>query len=276
MPNLEYSVGLSASAIAQDHVGLDRIEHYDYREALVIGSTGPLVMNVKTANMVDVGSLATPVLVVLDNLANQSLENHAVNDWHAISKYRLEADERNKLVVEAAKILNENGRKTLILVRTIRWAHRLLEMFDECGMSDVVRASFGGGNYQMYNGYECVQDTSGVYDKFNSGEYTVLIGTSHIYEGADIPNLDAVILAYGGKGERLQVQGVGRGLRASKTGKYAWIIDFNDINDIVLNRQYLDRLDRYMSLMGITKDRLFVGKSISEFRQIFLEKECLK
>lgn len=273
MSSLEYSIGLSASVIDQSHVSNKEITEYSYGEALVIGATGPLVMNVKTSNMVDAGSLATPVLAVLDNSADESLHGHAVNDWHAVSLYHLESESRNWLVVEAAKMFYKYNRKTLILVKTIRWAHELLKLFDKVGMRDVVRASFGGGNYQEYNGYDFVQDTSGVYEKFNSGEYSVLIGTSHIYEGADIPNLDTVILAYGGKNERLQIQGIGRALRTTKTGKYAWIIDFNDTADPVLNRQYSARMYRYRKLTGITNDRIYEGISVDSLEGIFVQKE---
>lgn len=273
MPNLVYSVGLSASAIAQDHIGAKSLKDYTYGEALTIGATGPLVLNIKTEQMIKNGSLAVPVLVVLNNSANEATHTADVTDWHAVSKYRLESDDRNKLVVDAARFFYEMNRKTLILVNTRRWAYKLMELFDSYKMSDSVRASFGGGVFERYNGHDFEVDTNNVNERFNRGEISILIGTSHIYEGADIPNLDSVILAYGGRGERLQIQGIGRALRKTKTGKYAWLVDFNDLDDVVLHSQFKKRFQRYKELIGVKEDKILDGVDIQDMRNAFYDFE---
>lgn len=106
-------------------------------------------------------------------------------------------------------------------------------------------------------------------DGFKSGEFKILIGTSHIYEGADIPDLDVIILASVGKGLRKYIQGVGRGLRRSKTGKYAHIVDFTDHYDRVLNKHSLDRLDMFRTVIGVSDTNIYESLSFERFKEVF-------
>lgn len=269
MNNLMYSIGVSASAISQDNVDCKDISRFSYNEALVIGATGPLVLNVSAKHLIESGSLAKPVLLMIDNPANESLNKNDIANWSKVSLVRLESEYRTQLVVDSAKFFHSIGRKSLILVRTKRWAESMLKLFYELGLSNYVRASFGGGVFIGYNGSEFFNDKDDVFKKYGSGEYTILIGTSHLYEGVDVPDLDTIILAYGGKGERLQIQGLGRVLRKTKTGIYAYIVDFTDDNDLVLSKHSRMRMKRYKELIGIPDEHIFYGISVSDIPEIF-------
>ena len=269
MPNLMYSIGVSASAIAQERVGVKDVTGFSFSELLVIGATGPLVMNVTAGSMIKQGTLATPILLVLDNKADQAMRVSDIADWHKITKLRLESEDRTNLIVNAAKFFSDHDRKVLILVSTRRWAERMLVKFHNENMSDIVRTSFGGGQFRAYNGNDFYDDPDNVFEKYKNGEYTILIGTSHLYEGADIPNLDVIILAYGGRGERLQIQGLGRVLRKTKTGKYAYIVDFTDTEDVVLSKHSRIRFERYKDTIMIPDNRIYYGISIEDLEQIF-------
>lgn len=269
MSNIVYSIGLSASAIRHEVVGSIDIKDYNYSELLIIGATGRLVMNANAGSLIDNGQLANPVLCVMDNPANEPISKNDIVNWSVISKIRLESDYRNRLIVSVSKFFYNKGRKTLILVRTKRWAHLLMELFDEVGMSDTVRASFGGGVFEKYDKGKFINDKDNVLERFSNGEYSVLIGTSHLYEGADLPYLDVLILGYGGKGERLQIQGLGRVLRVTKSGKYAWIIDFNDTEDIVLSKHSRLRMERYRDIINIPESHIFYNISINDLPEVF-------
>lgn len=268
--NLEYSIGLSASSIDQANVSNMTMNGYSYEELLMIGATGPIALNVVAKDLIDDEILAIPVLCVLNNPADEYLAEEDIANWHKTTAVRLESDNRTRLAAMAAELFHNNNRKTLILVHTIRWARKFLEIFHEYELSDYVRASYGGDSFESYNGHEYVRiKDEDVFDKFKSGEYTILVATTHLYEGADVPNLDAIILAYGGKKQRLQIQGIGRVLRKTKQGKYAWIIDFTDHNDPILKRHSQIRLKRYQEQIGITNDRVYYGLPISSLDEIF-------
>lgn len=271
MKNLEYSIVVSASAIDQSRVDCVDIKKFTYGEILIMSSSGMLVYNVNADSLIDRGSLAEPVLVVLRNPADEKIENYKKNflNWHVVSKVRLQSENRTNLIVSAAEFFHNKDRKSLILVHTRDWAHRIMMKLYDLGLSDYTRCSFGGGVFEKYNGYEFVKDDSNVMDRFGSGEFSILVGTSHLYEGIDIPNLDVLILAYGGKAERLQLQGVGRVLRKTKSGNKAYIIDFTDSEDVVLSAQSKRRMNRYENIIGIGEDDIFYDMNIEDLEFIF-------
>ena len=259
MPNLVMSIGVSASVISQQHAGLSLLSSYNINEVLAFSATGPLIMNITAGALIDDNRLATPVLLMIDNQNKEYMYGKDPYNWHNVVKYHLESKYRNKLVVDCAQYFSSIGRKSLILVNTVRWSRALLKEFDSRNMSDITRASYGGGRFEYYDGYDFRVDSGDVLSKFGSGEYSVLIGTTHLYEGVDVPNLDVIILAYGGKGERIQVQGIGRALRKTKTGKYAYIVDFLDNNDVILKSHSKKRLQRYRENTNISSDRTYLG-----------------
>lgn len=270
MRNLVMSIGVSASAISQDHIGFDNILDYDVKEALAISATGDLLMNVTTSDMVGDGKLAEPVLFLINNECKEELPNDDPSDWHNVSSIRLESKNRNKHIVNCAKVFSKYNRKVLILVNTIRWAENLMELFYKANVD--VGASYGGGKLIRFNGKEFVNDKE-IMNDFESGKISILIGTTHLYEGADIPNLDVIILAYGGKGERTQIQGIGRALRLTKNGRYAYIVDCMDNGDIVLHNHYMSRLSRYKGVIGIPDSKIFAYTNVNELECIFRKLE---
>ena len=70
---------------------------------------------------------------------------------------------------------------------------------------------------------------------------------------------------------------MGRALRKSKTGKYAWLVDIDDSDDEMLNKQFRERLIKYKKVLGITDgDELFNNLTIDDLEEIFYKYEELK
>ena len=101
----------------------------------------------------------------------------------------------------------------------------------------------------------------------------ILVGTTHIYEGADIPSLDVVILANIGKKPRVLIQGIGRSLRKTKNGKYAHVIDFTDYMDKILNYHSRLRRDLCRSVIGIKKENIFDDIDFNMFKKLVMNLE---
>ena len=79
-----------------------------------------------------------------------------------------------------------------------------------------------------------------------NGELRVLIATTIFDEGADISNLNALIIASGGKSFRQVMQRVGRVLRKKKTGEnVASVFDFVDRQDPILYKHSKNRKSIY-------------------------------
>jgi superfamily II DNA or RNA helicase len=240
----------------------------------MIGATGRLVLNITTNKLIDAGMLAKPILFMIDNYADESLMSAEVNDWHAISKYRLESLSRTSLICECANMFMKNRRKVLILVRTKRHAKLILKLlYEKYNILSDVRASYGGNYFEYYDGTNYISDNDNVFKRFENNEFMILIGTSHLFEGSDIPNLDALILGIGGKGERQQIQGIGRVMRRTKTGKYAWLIDFHDNDDIVLSKHSNYRIETYKNIIGIDNSNMYLHMDIEKLKDIFSDVE---
>jgi len=269
LSNIIYSVGMSASAIDHSRVNSEQISEFNHKELLILGATGRVALNITAGSLIGNKQLSVPVLLVISNLADEPIGKDDITNWHVISKERLESDHRCQLIADTANYFHSVNRKSLILVRTRRWAHKIMQLLDNYNLSDTCRASFGGGVFEKYVDGEFIQDKDDVFSKYESGDCSILIGTSHLYEGVDIPNLDVIILGYGGKGERLQIQGLGRVLRLTKTGKMAWIVDFTDSADVVLSNHNRLRMKRYRELINIPEDKIFYNIEVKEIENIF-------
>lgn len=266
---LEYSIGLSASAISQEHIMSKSIDEFYPNELEMIGATGPIVMSINADYYIKKGSLAKPVLFMMDNKASEPIPKEETQNWHRVVEEVLCSDTRNRLVCAVSDFFLKKDRKILILVHTVKWARMLMSIFDEYMISDYVRASYGGGRFERIIDGEFENCEDDVYQQYRDGEVKILIGTTHLYEGADIPNLDVIILAYGGKGEKKHIQGIGRALRITKTGKYAYIVDFTDSDNIILSKHSRARFNRYKDLMKIPDNMMFLDMHISDLEKTF-------
>lgn len=268
MTCLQYSVGVSASAISYEHRLCTEVYEYTVDELRVIGATGRLLMSLTAEYLIDKGTLATPLLIRMENLANETIVR---DEWQEVVNERLRSETRNLLIAKSAKMFSMYGRKTLILVNAVGWAQDLLKVFADLGVADKVFASYGSGKFETFG--SGIGKNQEYFEKFESGVYNIMIGTTHLYEGADIKSLDVIILGFGGKAERLQVQGVGRALRKSKTGKYAYIVDFTDREDTFLNTQSKLRRERYTSIIGIPDSDVYDSSKLSDLYQVLLSRE---
>jgi len=116
---------------------------------------------------------------------------------------------RNKLVKDAALKEAALGRKILILVSYIEHGEILYEL-----INGPYKTIFMNGKSKDRD-----QDMS-VYD--------IIIATPIYDEGYNLPSLDCLILAAGGKSEIRVIQRVGRILRPKPDGRLAHIYDFQD------------------------------------------------
>jgi superfamily II DNA or RNA helicase len=125
---------------------------------------------------------------------------------------------RNESILREARRASQAGLSVLILIQRKRHGEMLNEMLCAVG----VKASFLNGSHK--NGERQTK-----LNELRDGVISVLIGTSILDVGVDVPAIGMIILAGGGKAEVATRQRIGRGLRAKKTGpNVAFIIDFKD------------------------------------------------
>jgi len=107
---------------------------------------------------------------------------------------------------------------TMILIQQKAHGHLLRDMLLEAG----VRARFIDGDNDQAERKQALSQLA-------TGAIDVLIGSTILDVGVDVPAVGMVILGGGGKAEVALRQRIGRGLRAKKKGpNCAFILDFQD------------------------------------------------
>lgn len=124
---------------------------------------------------------------------------------------------RNGLIISSAVKFCTNKKKVLILVRQINHGDILINALLGYGL-----------NVRFLQGKVDAEIRKDILEDFRNGELECLVATTLADEGLDIPVLDAVILAGGGKSKIKALQRVGRALRPFPGKVKAYIIEFMD------------------------------------------------
>lgn len=147
--------------------------------------------------------------------------------------------ERNESIVKIAlKMKATKNTKTLILIQRIEHGEKLQEMLlkkmeekakvinvtNDNGKQFAVRVK----NVEFLSGQDDSIKRKAVFQAVKEGFVDVLIGSTIADEGLDLPNLDCLILAGGGKSSTRAFQRVGRVLRLAEDKKRAIVFDFED------------------------------------------------
>ena len=142
---------------------------------------------------------------------------------------------RNRLIGNITKGIYDGGKTTLIIVNQIAHGDILKEMFDDLDIPSEFLSGADGSDVR-----------ADITRRVTNGELRVLIATNIFDEGADISNLNALIIASGGKSFRQVMQRIGRVLRKKKTGEnVASVFDFVDRQDEILYRHSKNRKTIY-------------------------------
>lgn len=151
----------------------------------------------------------------------------------------VDCEERNARVVKTATDLYENGIPTIVLTRQRKHAQ---ELGDRIPGSVVVM----GGKNALTS--ESIRD-------FLKGRHDVLVGTTVIGEGVDVPRAAALVYASGGSDGVQMMQSYFRPLTAAQDKTVGRIYDFVDSHHRMLARHSNERMAMARDQFG--SDRVF-------------------
>ena len=279
MPNLMYSIGLSATFLSHYHIDGTHIDDFNFEELRRIGCMGPVLIKIDSKDLIKQEQLAKPKLCILHNLANEEMDEEIVDyNWHNVRKIRQQSKYRTNLIAKAAVTFAKRGYKVIILMNILDWGRAIMLNIANLGYREIVRTCFGGQRYEKVNKKGNIEkEWNNVLQKFDKDKIKILVGSSCIQEGLDLSKVDVCILAAGGKADRTTLQSIGRALRKSKTGKYSWLIDFDDTEDKMLNKQFKERMVKYRKILGLkSEEEIFENLSIKQLENIFCKYEEIK
>jgi superfamily II DNA or RNA helicase len=183
----------------------------------LMAAFGPILLTVSEETLIKRGVLARPYFLFADVPPAAKLRKSS--PWQRAYQLGItESETRNGHVVQMAKKAKAHGLSTLILVQRKAHGPILVKMLRAAGLT--VR-QIQGENDQA--------ERKKALNDLASGALDVLIGTTIVDVGVDVPAIGLVILAGGGKAEVAHRQRIGRGLRAKKKGpNVAFIVDYTD------------------------------------------------
>lgn len=132
--------------------------------------------------------------------------------------------ERNEMIVNKAIEMYNEGRTSLILIKNIEHGKTILEALQKQSIFINNKSMV-----QFLSGEDNGDEREKVINQVKSGEVKILIGSTIADEGLDLPILDSLILAGGGKSSCRAFQRIGRVLRLYLGKLNAKVFDFKDM-----------------------------------------------
>jgi len=208
--NADFKIGLSATPFRTDGADI-----------LLEASFGPIIYKKSATELINDGFLTPPKIFFCTYNDTDNETKYPRNDKKAVySKVYKECivdnEEYHMLVANLAINSANMNRSTLISVKQIDHGKNILAAFKKYTHNN---------NVYFLSGKDKPEYIDEMLNKFQSKEYLILISTL-IDEGVDIPAIDAVINAGGGASAIKAIQLTGRALRQYPGKKFAYIYDF--------------------------------------------------
>lgn len=219
-----YRIGLSATVYFEDDREIDRgILH-------AMALCGPVIHDVSITEMVRAGYLVAPTV----HIHRCTLPTVSPRlRWSAQTAATLihENPDRNEQIVSLAVAEAQAGRRVIIICTRVAQVDALAELLQHAPVRH--SASCGGDNYQ-----------AAIRDLINR-ERPIAVTTT-LGEGVNVPEVDAVIIAAGGRDAKATMQRL-RCLTSTPTKTSAVVHDFWDSTHPYVERHSEDRLAVYRS-----------------------------
>lgn len=187
-----------------------------YRQLSLEALIGPQIGELTVDEAINKGIIAEPIIQLIPVPYEAHIgELYKYRDIYTMGIVYNTA--RNSLIIDEAERLNRKGRTALVMVKELDQGQELLREGQERKM-----------NIVFLQGASPAKAREQVRLVFNRKEIKTVIATAVWKEGIDIPTLDCVINACGGKSEIQTLQALGRGLRVTEEKSTVEIIDFLD------------------------------------------------
>ena len=216
--------------------------------ARLIAMFGPIRLEVSEKQLIDSGILARPIFKIIDSDAPPTLKRGSA--WQKADEIGIVMNQwRNKRICAEAIRASRYGLGTMILVKRKAHGEILKAILTRAGM----RAEYIFGDSNKKKRDEALK-------KMKRGELDVLIGSTILDVGVDVPAIGMLILAGGGKAEVATRQRIGRGLRAKHKGpNVCYVVDFKDAKNSHLLKHSQTRLAILQQTEGFAENILKRG-----------------
>ena len=209
--NVAIKVGLSASPWRDDNADI-KIE----------AALGPIVYRVGVETLVKEGFLVPPMFRIIDTKPTPDAEGKTYESWaKAYRSVVVDNKHRNDLVVKTVNDLVDQGRIVLLLVKQLKHGEKLRKMIPKS-------VFIAGSSPAEIQAFHQSGDRERILNDLRRGDVRCVIATSVADMGVDVPALDALVLAGGGKSSTRHLQRIGRVCRPHKDKSYGIVVVVDD------------------------------------------------
>jgi superfamily II DNA or RNA helicase len=196
---------------------------------------GPKIDEITIGEGTEEGLLAVPKIKLVKSPFNQRIRS--LRRYPEVYADGIVSNiSRNRMILNLTKKHVDQGDSVLILVNQIEHGSRLRRL--------------GRQEFDMHcvfiKGKNKDEDRALIKETFSEKYHLCVIATTVWKEGVDIPSLNVVINAAGGKSEIATLQAIGRGLRATEDKKEVVVIDIFDPSHPYLISHFGERVTLYM------------------------------
>jgi superfamily II DNA or RNA helicase len=200
----------------------------EVRERRLEAATGPVLIRIKSSDMAKIG-WTVPCEIIYHKMFNEAVHGA---DYREARRVLIEENpERNAMVVQLAMEAALEGKRCLVICDT----KKHLRIIGDVLRGENVRSLVLHGQHNSTMRSKAKKD-------IRTGALEVLLTTPIFDMGVDIPELEVVIIAAGGKSASRFVQRCGRALRTSKGKSVGTIHDFFDTGSRWTIRHSRDRM----------------------------------
>lgn len=206
----------------------------DGADLKLIAQTGPVIFEVRNKLLVERGISVMPSVEMLPIKEPSILKKMS---YAQVEKLGIRENKQlNDLVVDNAIKHAKNKKQVLILVDKTSHGETIKKLLDGKKTSPM---------FLFIHGKENTETRLQALEDYKSGKIRILIATPILDEGINLPCIDVLILAAGGKSKIKLLQRVGRGLRSGKGKENLLVIDFANFTHKYLLKHSLTRLQTY-------------------------------
>jgi len=220
-PNAAYRIGMTAT------VPRDPMSRLN-----LISGLGKVIEEVDAKGLIDAGFLTKPMIQMIPIKDTGTVEDTELSYREVYEKFVTENDMRNDMIVELVEKIQQNRSRTLIIVKDLKHAEILHSRIP---------------NSFKLEGKDDLTARKKTIAAFKDDKISVLIGTTIMQTGIDIPEITHLINARGLKSEIATLQALGRALRIHKSKNRVFIYDFFD-RAPYLEKHAKERIKSYESL----------------------------
>lgn len=206
----------------------------DGKDIFFYAATGPVIYTLHRTSLIDRGYSADAEVYFIPTSGILPTSTVPDNNWQILEdKGIVQWEQRNHEICEAAKRAYDCQKPTLVLIRRIDQGEILQGLLAKRGLS-----------VPFVHGATDSSERDEIYRKFHSGELKLLIASSIYNDSVDVPGVEVLINAAGGKSLIATKQKLGRGLR-NPGDKLLTVIDFLDQHHPILARHSSRRKAAY-------------------------------